>query len=99
MNYVHPAHGPTGIVEYPFLVQVDVVGVHLRELVGDVAHDRPRVIAMCLDSPLRQVVQLIRLQDVEGVEVLLQQVDDRREDADQYGDESQYSRRHRDWYA
>ena len=89
MNDVHGAHGTAGIVENPLLVEVDVLGDGgaVLQLVDNVLDDGAGVVAVRRDSSLGHIVEVVRLKDVEGVEVLLKQVDDGREDADQDGEE------------
>lgn len=57
---VHGAHGATGIVEDPVLLDIDDVGRQLRrELVDDVLDGRARVVAVVLDTALVQVRKVV----------------------------------------
>lgn len=91
VDNVHGTHGTTGVVEDPFLVEVDEArGRSLTvQLVHNVANHTARVISMCGDAPLSQVVQVIWREDVERIESLLEEVHDRAEKADQHGQDCQ----------
>ena len=89
---VHGAHGAAGVVEDVLLVQVDIVGVQAMQLRGDVAHDAARVVAVRRDATLSQILQVVRLEDVEDVGVLLDQIDQRREHANENGEVGEESR-------
>lgn len=66
MNNIHCPHRTTGVVEHPFLVQVQVrVGDLLAQLGDDEVHDRASVITVSSNGALRQVVQVGRIEDVE----------------------------------
>lgn len=85
MDNVHGAHGTAGIVEDILLVQVDMVRMHTRQLLGNVVYYCLRVIAMGCDTALRQVMQVVLVKDIEGLEILLNQVYDGREYTNQDG--------------
>jgi hypothetical protein len=89
MDNVHGTHGTTGIVEDVLYVQVDIVGVLLVQLRGNVADNAPRVVAMGRDSALGQVVEVLLVKNVKGLEVLLQEVEDGRQDTNEDGDPGQ----------
>lgn len=51
------------------------------QLVDDVAHYGAGVVAVGGDAALGQIVQVAGVEDVEGLEVLLEEVDDGAEEA------------------
>lgn len=79
MQDIHGSHGPAGIVKHPVLLQVDISRHLLVELVHNVLDDAPRVVAMLGDAPLRKVVQVVRIEDVEPLQVLVEHVHHRRQ--------------------
>lgn len=89
MDDVHGAHGTAGVVEDPVLLEVDVCGRPLAELGDDVGHDVARVVAVGGDCALGHVAQVVNVEDVEPVEVLLDQPDDRRQQAGHDGEDGQ----------
>ncbi len=86
---VHGAHGAAGVVEDPLLVVVDVARQAdlAAQLVDDEVDDGARVVAVGGDAPLGDIVQLVRLEDVEALEVLVEQVVDGSQGAEQDGDD------------
>lgn len=89
MDDVHGAHGTPGIVEHPLLVRIDVArhaGLAVQ-LVDDVLDDGARVIAVQLNAALAYLLELVEVEDIEGLEVLLKEVDNRGEHAEQDGEE------------
>jgi hypothetical protein len=93
MDNVHGTHGTAGVVEDPLLIQVDVVGVQLRQLAGDLVHNLTRVVPVLLETAQDKIVQVVGLQEVEGLEVLLQDVEDRGQEAEEDGAPGQQTRR------
>lgn len=89
MNDVHSSHGAAGVVEDPLLVRVDVFGdLNIGgELVNNVLHDGLGVAWVGLDAALGDIGELLEVEDVKGLEVLLNVVGDRGEDGDQDGEE------------
>jgi hypothetical protein len=89
MDDVHRAHGTAGVIEDPFLVLVDVARQAdlAAQLVDNVPDDGARVVAVRLDAAFRDVVELVQLEDVEALQVLVQQVVDRRQHTEQDGEE------------
>lgn len=81
----HGAHGTAGIVEDPLLVGdgvgVDVGAVGALELRDDELDDALGVVAVGGDGALRQLVQLLGVEDVEALEVLVEDVVDGHEHA------------------
>lgn len=66
MNDVHCAHGTTGIVENPLLRGAQVVWSNLLLQLGDnEVDDRAGVLAMSLNGALREIVQVLRVENVE----------------------------------
>lgn len=73
MDNIHCPHRTTGVVEDPFLVQVQVrVGDLLAQLGDDEVHHRASVIAMSGNGALRQVVQVGGIEDVELLQARVQ---------------------------
>lgn len=91
MDDEHGAHGAAVVVEEPLLLQVDVVGVHLVQLRGDVVHNGARVISMSGDAALGQVMKMFQLKDVERLQVAIQHVEEGRQRRDQHRDDGQRS--------
>lgn len=93
VDEVHAAHGTAGVVENPFLghvpLGVDVGRVALLQLGDDGLDDLGGVVAAGLDAALGDVVQLLDAEDVEALEVALEHVHDRVEDADQHADKGE----------
>jgi len=69
MNDIHSAHGTTCIVEHPFFVQIDMLGRDLIQVVDNILDDGRGIIAMGLERPERELMQLIGLKDVKGIKV------------------------------
>ena len=86
---VHAAHGATGVIEDPVLLEVDVRRGALVELGDNVLNNATRVVAVLGDAALGQVVQVLRVEDVESLEVLLDEVDDRRQQCGQQAEDGQ----------
>lgn len=96
MNNVHGAHRAARIVKHPVLLEVDIPRHLFVELVDNVPDDAARVVAVPGYAPLREVVQVVRLEDVEALQVLVEDVDDRgeeRREEGQDGEEAGYARR------
>lgn len=91
MDNVHGAHGAARIVEHPLLVQVDIArrSSGAVEFVNNVAHNAARVVAMCSDAALDKVVQVVWLEDVEGLKVLLEEVEDGAQQAYENGQQGE----------
>ena len=81
MDDVHGTHGTTGVVKDPFLLDVDVLGVLLAKLIHNVLHNSPGVLSVLGDRSLRQIVEVLEVEDVELLEVLLDKVDDRAQES------------------
>lgn len=72
MDDIHATHCSTGVVEYPLLVQVNIASRQLLAQLGrDVADHALRVIAVCGNCTLREIMQLSWLEDVEILVVVL----------------------------
>lgn len=77
MDNVHGTHGTASIVKHPVLLDVDVRGVLLAQLVDNVLHGAAGVVAVVLDAALGQVLEVVQLKNVKLVQVLLDDIDDR----------------------
>lgn len=86
---VHGTHGTTSVVEHPLLIVVDVGrnAVALVQLVDNVLDNGLGVAAMGADGALGQIVKVLGIEDVEGLETLLKDVGDRRNQGEQDGEE------------
>lgn len=90
MDDVHGTHRTTGIVEHPLLLEVQVLSADLGlELGDDEVDDGVGVIAMGLDGALRQVVQVVRVEDVELVQARVEEAVDGGEKGQEYGDDTE----------
>lgn len=89
MDNVHGAHGTASVVKHPLLIGVDMRRSLLVELGNDVLHHGPGVAAVLSQRALRQVVQVLQIKDVELVEVLLQHVENRRQESGQEAEDAQ----------
>lgn len=69
------------MVKKPFLLQVDVAGMHAMQLGRNVVDNGTRVIAVRRDTAFGEVVEVIRLEDVERVKLAIHQIDNGRQDA------------------
>lgn len=92
MDNVHGAHCAASVVKDPFLLDVDVVGQLLAQLVDNVLDNGLCVVTVRGNAALRQILQMVEVEDVELVEVLLGNVEDggqqrreQREDAEERG--------------
>lgn len=85
MDDIHGPHGAAGVVEHPLLVQVDMAGrARLAvQLVHDILDDGSRVVAVRRDAALGEIVQVVRVEDVKGLEMPLEEVEDGAEHADE----------------
>jgi hypothetical protein len=83
MDDIHGAHSTAGVIEHPFLLEIDEV-LHSRalsQLVDNVLNDRPGVVTMGSNTALREIVEMVRLKDVERLESLLREVHQGGQDA------------------
>ena len=87
---VHRAHGTAGVVEDPLLVHVDIIRVLSMELVYDVRHDASCVVAVRFDASLGQVMQVVRFEYEEAVDIFVEHVERRSEDTHYKTEQSQY---------
>ena len=89
MYDVHAPHGAARIVEKPLvrvvMAGVDVLGVLLVQLGHDVLDDGGGVVGVGGDSALGEVLELVHVEEVELLEVLLEQVYDRAQQAHYHG--------------
>lgn len=90
MDDVHRAHGTTGIVENPLLLDAQVLRSNLLLQLGDdEVDDGARVLTMALNGALRQIVQVLRVEDVELVQARVEVAVDRGEQGQENGQEAQ----------
>ena len=86
---VHAAHSAAGIVEEPLvrvvMMGVDLVRVLLVQLGGKEADDSGSVVRVGGDGALGEVLELVHVEEVELLEVLLEQVYDRAQQAHYHG--------------
>ena len=89
MNNVHSAHGTTGVVEHPLLLEVQVVRADLGLKLGDnEVDDGFGIFAMGLDGTLRQVVQVLWVEDVELVQARVKEAVDGGEKGQDDGEDA-----------
>lgn len=89
MDDVHGTHGTTSVVEHPLLIVVDV-GRDLAavvQLVDDVLDNSLGVVAVGSDGALGHIMEVIGIENVEGLETLLKNIGDGRNDGEQDGEE------------
>lgn len=73
MDNIHGTHRPSGIIKHPFLLQIQVIPrSRLIEFGDDMIDHTPGVITMSRNRALRQLVQLIRSEDVELVQARIE---------------------------
>lgn len=76
MNDIHGAHGASGIIEDPLLIQVDIPARQLlTQLANDELHDRTGIVPMSANGTQRQIMQLRGSEDVEPFQVQVQEVE------------------------
>lgn len=69
MDDVHGTHRTTSIVKHPLLLSTQVLRADFLLQLGDNKIDNgPGVIAVCVDRPLREIVQVLGVKDVELVQ-------------------------------
>lgn len=89
MDDVHGAHGTAGVVENPLLIVIDMFcgsGAG-AQLVDDILDYGARVVAVGLQASQLEVPEVVDLEDVEGLEPLLQYIPNRRQGTHENGDE------------
>lgn len=90
MDDVHRAHGTTSIVENPLLLDAQVLGSNLLLQLGDnEVDDGAGVLAMALNGALRQIVQVLRVENVELLQARVEVAVDRGEKSQENGQEAQ----------
>lgn len=92
MDNIHATHSTTGIVKNPVLVDIDMGRVLLAQLVDNVLYGAAGVVTVVLDAALRQVLEVIQLKDVKLVQVLLDNVDNRRQQRGKQAEDSEEAR-------
>lgn len=70
----HATHRTASIVEHPVLLQVDIPGHLLVQLRDDILHHSSGIVAMLRNRALRNIMQMVLVEDVESLEVLLDDV-------------------------
>lgn len=69
MDDVHSTHRTTSIVKHPFLLSTQVLRADfLLQLCDNEIDNGAGVLAVCLNRPLREIVQVLRVEDVELVQ-------------------------------
>lgn len=89
MDNVHGPHGTAGIVKHPLLVEVDVRRQLLVQLIRNVLDHGARVVPVLGQRALGHVVEMLQVQHVKLVEVLLQHVENRRQEPGQQREDAQ----------
>lgn len=94
MNHVHGAHGTASVVEHPFLLGTQVLlADFLLQLGDDKVNDRPSVLAMSLDRALREVMQMLRIEDIKLIESRIEEVVQSREKGQKDGEQAEAAER------
>ena len=66
MDNVHGAHRTTGIVKHPLLLGAQILRPNLLLQLGhDIIDDGASIITVSFDGALREIVQMLRVKDVE----------------------------------
>lgn len=90
MDNVHGTHRTTGIVKHPFLLGAQVLRANLLLQLGDDEVDnRASVFAMGLDRALREIVQVLGVEDVELVQARVEVAVDGGEEGEEDGQEAE----------
>lgn len=89
MDDVHGTHSTTGVVKHPFLLLVQVDFVLLAQFTNNVVDDGASVIAVGTDSRLRDLVQMLRVEDVELLETCIEVAVERGEEGQEDGEETE----------
>lgn len=90
MDDVHGTHRTTGVVKHPFLLGAQVLRAHLLLQLGDNEVDHGTgVIAVFLDRALREIVQMLRVEDVELVQARVEVAVDSGEQGEEDGQEAE----------
>lgn len=89
VDNVHGTHCATGIVKHPLLMDIDVARQLLAQLVDNVLDNSLRVVAVRGDAALRQVLEMVEVEDVELIEVLLGDVEDGGEQGREHGEDAE----------
>lgn len=90
MDDVHGTHSTAGIVEDPFLVQVQVGSSDLLlELGDDVVDNGASVLAVGLNGALREIVQMLMVEDVELVQARVEEAVGGGEDREEEGEDAE----------
>lgn len=95
MNYVHGTHCASGIIEYPFLIEIYIASrQRCAQFINDICDDRRRVVSMGGDGANGEIVQLGGSEDVEIQEVCFEIRDQRAEKCQDEGYEKEVARTH-----
>ena len=90
MNDIHGTHRTASIVENPLLLLVHVLaGNLLVQLSDNVVDNAARVVAMSSNGALREIVQMLLVEDVELVETSVEIGVKGREKGQKDGDEGE----------
>lgn len=94
MNDIHRAHGAASVVEHPLLLRAQILLAHLvLQLSDDKVDNGARILAMSLDRTLRQIMQVLRIKDVELVEARVEEAVQGREQRQEDGEQTQIPER------
>ena len=90
VDHVHGAHGTAGVVENPLLLGAQVVGTDLLlQLGNDEVDNGASIFAMSADRTLGEIVEVIRVEDVELLQARVEESVDRGEQGEEDGQEAQ----------
>lgn len=94
MNDVHRAHGATSIVEHPLLLGAQILLTNLLlQLSDNEVNNGAGILAMSLNSTLRQIMQMLRVKDVELVEARVEEAVQSREQGQENREQTQVPER------
>lgn len=90
MDNVHSAHCTTGVIENPFLLRVHEGARHrLLQLLNDVFDHAAGVIAMVADCALRDLMQLLLVENIELLQTRIEVAVERGEKCQEGGQETE----------
>lgn len=90
VDNIHCAHRAASVIEHPFLMLVQVLSLHLLiQLADNVVNNTAGVIAMRTDRALRNLVQMVRAEDVELLQTRIEVAVQPGEDGEKRGENAE----------
>lgn len=94
VNDVHRAHGAASIVEHPLLLRAQILLTNLLLQLSDNKVDNGAgILAMSLDSTLRQIMQMLGVKNIELVEARVKEAVQGGEQRQENREQTQVSQR------